>query len=226
MIAPEMWFTIFTIAKRGALHRAITLTTRELGEILGISQQTASRRISDAVDAGYLDRSHTASGMLVQITDSGKSLLTQVMNELEIAFMPPDDEIIMKGVLIEGLGQGAYYVDAYSDRFQKALGFLPFSGTLNVKIVSEESRRAVSKLKHSPPLIVRGFVDEGRTFGDVICYRVKVNNEIEGAIVIAQRTHHSPNILEVIAPFEIRKKLKLNDGDEITLTLIPLHMAT
>jgi riboflavin kinase len=49
--------------------------------------------------------------------------------------------------------------------------------------------------------------------------------QIEAAVVIAQRTHHSANILEVIAPFNLRKKLKLKDNEEITLTLVPLHLA-
>jgi riboflavin kinase len=226
MIPPETWFTLYTLAKLGGIHRPVTLTTRELGEILGISQQTASRRISDVVDMGYVNRSHTASGMLVQLSETGKTALSQVRKELEIAFIPPDDEVVIKGVLVQGIGEGAYYVDAYADRFQKALGFKPFSGTLNVKIVNEESRVAVSKMKHSPPLIVSGFTDEGRTFGDVICYRTRVNGELEGAVVIAQRTHHSPNILEVISPHNIRKKLKVGNGDEIRLTLIPLHLAT
>ena len=226
MIPPETWFTLYTLAKLGGLYKPITLTTRELGETLGISQQTASRRITDAFEMGYIDRSHTASGMLVQLSETGKAMLLQVRKELEIAFIQPEDEIVIKGTLVEGIGEGAYYVDAYADRFQKALGFKPFSGTLNVKIVTEESRIAVSRMKHSPPLIVSGFTDEGRTFGDVICYRTKVNDELEGAIVIAQRTHHSPNILEVISPHNIRQKLKVNNGDEIKLTLIPLHLAT
>ncbi len=226
MITPETWFTLYSLAKRGALHKAITLTTRELGDTLGISQQTASRRITECVEMGLIDRSHTASGMMIQLTEIGKNELSYVLKELEIAFIPPEDEIVIKGILVEGIGEGAYYVEAYADRFQRSLGFKPFLGTLNVKINNEESRRAISKMKHTPPLIVSGFTDEGRTFGDVICYRVKVNSKMEGAVVIAQRTHHSPNILEIIAPFNIREKLKVKNDDEIILTIVPLHLAT
>ncbi len=225
MTTPETWFTLYALAKRGAIHKAITLTTRELGDSLKISQQTASRRISECVELGLIDRSHTASGMLIQLTEMGRKDLMQVLKELEIAFIPPEDEIVIRGTLLDGLGEGAYYVEVYADRFHKALGFEPFAGTLNVKIGDEESRKAISKMKHTPPLIVSGFTREGRTFGDVICYRVKVNMQIEAAVVIAQRTHHSTNILEIIAPFNLRKKLKLKDNDEITLTLVPLHMA-
>ena len=81
-------------------------------------------------------------------------------------------------------------------------------------------------MRQSPPLIVTGFSHEGRTFGDVICYRMKVNGEVEAAVVIAQRTHHSENILEIIAPVNLRERLGLVDGDQVVLALIPLHLAT
>jgi riboflavin kinase len=81
-------------------------------------------------------------------------------------------------------------------------------------------------MKHSTPLVVPGFSHKDRTFGDVICYRARIEDRIEGAIVIAQRTHHSPDILEVIAPVKLRDALDLEDEDEIELRVIPLHKAT
>ncbi len=225
MITPELWFTLYALARKGAIHRNTMLTTTELGDSMGISQQTASRRLASCLEMGLITRTHTATGMMVQLTDRGNKELSQIHKDLEIAFVPPEDDIIIHGVLVHGLGEGAYYVDMYSERFQSALGFKPYSGTLNVRIVDEESRKAINRMKHTPPLIVNGFTLEGRTFGDVICYRVKVNDKIEAAIVIAQRTHHSQNILEVIAPFNIRKKLGLKDDDRVSLTLVPLHRA-
>jgi riboflavin kinase len=53
-----------------------------------------------------------------------------------------------------------------------------------------------------------------------------VNKKIEAAVVIAQRTHHSEEILEVVAPMNIRDELGLTDDDKVSLTVIPLHMAT
>ena len=148
------------------------------------------------------------------------------MTNLEIAFTPPEDEIVIRGHVVTGLGEGAYYVDVYSSKIQSALGFKPHLGTLNVKIVDEESRKAISRMKNTTPLVLSGFSHKGRTFGDVICYRVKMNKKIEAAIVIAQRTHHSDEILEVVAPVYIRDALKLNDNDDVTLIVVPLHMAT
>lgn len=193
---------------------------------MGISQQTASRRIAFCVDEGYIERIHTTDGMLLQITDKGRDELLHVMTNLEIAFTPPLDEIVIEGSVVTGIGEGAYYVDVYSAKLKAALGFKPHLGTLNVKIIDDDSRMAIGRMKNTPPLVLAGFSHKGRTFGDVICYRVKVNNEIEGAIVIAQRTHHSEDILEVVAPMNIREKLNLGEDAKVSLTVIPLHMVT
>jgi len=226
MITPDIWFTLYALSKKGAIHGKTVLTTRELGKIMAISQQTASRRISFCVNKGYVTRIHSADGMLLQITEKGRNELMQIMTSLEIAFTPPRDEIVIEGQIVTGLGEGAYYIEVYSAKLKNALGFKPHLGTLNVKISSDESRKAVVRMKNSPPLVLTGFRHKGRTFGDVICYRVKVNDEIEAAIVIAQRTHHSEEILEVVAPVDIRGSLKLDDGDTVRLTLIPLHLVT
>jgi len=226
MITPDIWFTLYSLSRKGAIHIKTVLTTRELGEMMGISQQTASRRVAFCVDQGYVTRVHTAEGMLLQITDKGRQELIHIMTSLEIAFTPPQDEIVIEGQIVTGLGEGAYYIDVYSTKLRNALGFKPHLGTLNVKVNNDESRRAVGRMKNSPPLVLTGFRHKGRTFGDVICYRVKVNDEIEGAVVIAQRTHHSEDILEVVAPVDIRSALKLCDDDTVRLILVPLHLTT
>ncbi|MBD3405820.1 MAG: DUF120 domain-containing protein [Candidatus Lokiarchaeota archaeon] len=226
MTSPDTWFTLYTLACKGAIHRNVTMTTRELGNALELSQQTASRRITDCVDEGLVTRAHTASGMILKITPRGLKELDRVYNNLEIAMAPPSDKIVIRGEVVEGIGEGAYYVEVYSEKFTEVLGFKPYAGTLNVKINNEVSRKAISRMKHTPPLIVQGFSHDGRTFGDVICYRVRVNDKIEAAIVIAQRTHHSQNILEIIAPVNIREELKIANHDEVKLSIIPLHLRT
>ena len=226
MITPEIWFTLYMLARKGAIHGRVMITTSELGELLKVSQQTASRRVSTCVTEDYVTRSHTVSGMMLQVTQRGRQELFSILSGLEIAFVPPGDEIEITGQVVQGLGEGAYYVEVYASRFRGAFGFEPYSGTLNVAIKDEESKRAVNRMRQSPPLIVTGFSHEGRTFGDVICYRIKVNGEVEAAVVIAQRTHHSENILEIVAAVNLRERLGLVDGDQVVLALIPLHLAT
>ncbi len=225
MIAPDIWFTLYVLAHEGAVHKRAVLTTRKLGNLLGVSQQTASRRVTYCAEEGYVSRVHTANGMLIQLSRKGVKELKKVMSGLELALVPREEEIVIAGRVVHGLGEGAYYVDAYSPRFHESLGFEPFSGTLNVKIVDDDSRSAINRMKQTPPLIVPGFTHEGRSFGDVVCYRVRVNQKVDGAVVIAQRTHHGQEILEIISEVNLRSKLKLKDNDLVTLTIVPLHMA-
>lgn len=226
MVIPDIWFTLYSLANKGAIHSKATITTRELGEILNVSQQTASRRITQCVEQGYLNRIHTADGMILQISDKGREELLYVLSNLEVVFTPPEDEIVIEGAIVTGLGEGAYYIEVYSSKLKAALGFRPHLGTLNVKISDDESRKAIGRMKNTTPLVLSGFTHKGRTFGDVICYRVKINRRIEGAVVIAQRTHHSEEILEIVAPVNIREALKIEDNDKVTLTVVPLHMIT
>jgi riboflavin kinase len=226
MITPELWFVLYTLAGKGAIHRKCNLTTIELGSLMGVSQQTASRRVLLCLNEGLLKRTHSATGIALQLTEKGQKELLRVLTGLEMAFAPPGEELVIEGVVVTGLGEGAYYVEMYSERFREALGFVPFPGTLNVKVTSEDSQRALEMMKNTPPLVVSGFTHEGRTFGDVICYRVRINGQSEGAVVIAQRTHHSTDILEVIAPINLRFKLDLSEESPVKLTVIPLHLAT
>lgn len=226
MLNPEIWYTLYILAKRGAVYHRCNRTTRELGTMLGVSQQTASRRITECERAGLIRRLHTPEGTSLQLTERGQSHLRNVLTELQIAFSPPTEKIVIEGIVTNGLGEGAYYVDIYATRFQEALGFRPFAGTLNIRVVREDSRNALVAMKNTPPLVVRGFSHEGRTFGDVICYRVRVQEQVEGAVVIAQRTHHDKDVLEIIAPVNIRTTLGLKNNDMVQLVVIPLHMVT
>lgn len=223
IIEPDIWFTLYALAQQGAIHRRIIITTSDLGNLLSISQQTASRRIMACLNKEYIERTHSANGMLIKITKKGIKALDDILKGLETAFTKYEDEFDVRGRVMGGLGEGAYYVEVYSDHFEKSLGFKPYPGTLNILIQDEESRIAFNRMRKGPPLIVKGFTKEDRTFGDVICYRVKINSSIDGAVVIAQRTHHSENVIEIIAPVSLRDELSLVDGDTVTLTVIPLH---
>ncbi len=118
------------------------------------------------------------------------------------------------GRLVSGLGEGQRYLsrEGYLKQFRKKLGFEPFPGTLNIKLGGpfDPSGRQVIKIE--------GFLDEGRTFGECICYRARVKG-IEAAIVRPERSSYPPDLVEVVAPVSLRRSLGLADGDVVELTL-------
>jgi riboflavin kinase, archaea type len=120
----------------------------------------------------------------------------------------------IKGILVSGTGKGTYFMsqEVYKDQIKKNLGFTPFEGTLNIKI-EEDDVEKIFKIPDHEIGIIRG--EKG--FGDVKFIKAKLNNEVNGAIIFPLKTQHKKDILEFIAPKNLRKSLKLQDGDFLTL---------
>ena len=120
----------------------------------------------------------------------------------------------LKGKIITGLGEGQYYIsrDGYRKQFNLKLGFDPSPGTLNLKLAAPFTQTGANSIE------IEGFVEENGTFGGCKCYRVMIG-DIKGAIVRPERSNYPPNLIEVIAPVNLRKALNLSDGDELEVVL-------
>ena len=97
------------------------------------------------------------------------------------------------GIVTTGLGKAAYFLgqDFYKDQFNERLGFIPFPGTLNVK-VSEEHLDEINQIRDNCENIIEP--DEG--FGAVKYVEAKINGIIDGAIVFPAKTTFKRNITE------------------------------
>jgi len=120
----------------------------------------------------------------------------------------------MRGKILSGLGQGQYFLtcEGYSRQFLERLGFVPFPGTLNV-MLDEPFPVEQQAIK------IEGFAEEGRTFGECKCYRIKLNG-IEAAVVRPERSRYPPELIEVIAPVQLRRALRLEDSDPVEVILL------
>lgn len=120
---------------------------------------------------------------------------------------------IFHGIVATGLGEGQHYIskEGYSIQFQRKLGFIPFPGTLNIKLVEPfvPSGEAIK---------VMGFSDEGKTFGGCDCYRIRING-VMAAVVRPERSNYPSDLIEIIAPINLRESLGLSDGDELEIML-------
>jgi len=218
------FFTLLKLAEMGASRRTIKISTGFLAEKMGLSQQTASRHISDLQRIGWIDRTITHDGSLVRITDMGNSELKRVFSGL-VAILeskyPPS--ITFEGVVFTGLGEGAYYVtrDPYRKQFIDKLGFDPYPGTLNLKLVSEYDVRTRAELETYPAIEISGFKNEDRTYGPVRCFHVLVNNKEKGAVVCALRSHYDTSVIEIISPVNLRSRLKLKEGNKVKVEVFP-----
>jgi len=201
---------LILLAKAGGIEKEILTTSRELSKMLNVSPQTIVRWLEDLEKDGLIKKSESRKGTLVTITEEGVKFLEKLHEELSDALYRG----IIIGEVVSGIGEGAYYVRQYAPLIREYLGFDPYPGTLNVRVIFPKT--IFDALCNVRPIIIPGFTKEGRTFGDVRAYRVKIDN-IEGAIVIPSRTIHPPKIAEIIAPVNLRKTLNLKDGDRIRI---------
>ncbi|MHA1687708.1 MAG: DUF120 domain-containing protein [Candidatus Heimdallarchaeaceae archaeon] len=207
------------LSQLGGISSEISISTSEIASCFAISQQTASRSLLSLASRGLIEFSSSPRGSKVQLTAKGENVLHQLRFELERALHPKLNVLTIKGTVFSGLGEGKYYVShrAYMEGFKSKLGFSPFPGTLNLRIDSSYLDR-VDILRGSWPIIIPGFEDEGRRFGEVLCYPVSIPGlSAQVAIIIPRRTHYSVSVLELISDVYLREELKLKDGDKLTI---------
>lgn len=150
----------------------------------------------------------------MRVMKAFRSSRKQLSNEQE-------DELTVTGEVFSGLGDAAKYISmpGYMEQFMSKLGFSPYPGTLNLKLLSDSDLKVRKHLITAGGIGIDGFSDGKRTFGAAKCFRAKVNRETEAAVLLIERTSHDESVMEVISPVNLRYQLALNDGSRIFLTI-------
>lgn len=208
--------TLKALALRGASADFVQVSTQDLGKELGVSQQTASNRLNALLGEGLIARKLGTRGQSIKLTKEGMARLRKEYADYHSIFKEKPS-LRIRGKVSTGLGEGEYYLKQaeYKDQFSSKLGFVPYEGTLNLK-VSEDDYQKLGMV-HSDAIEITGFKAEGRTFGAASCIPVKIK-DVDCAIVIPKRTHHS-DVIEVISSVYLRKRFGLKDGDEVVLDI-------
>ena len=219
------FYVLYRLAEMGASKRTVKVSTEYLAEKMSLSQQTASRHLIQLERLGWIKRTITPEGCLIRITEAGENQLKNVYSNLHQVFeaaYPPS--VTLEGVLFSGLGEGAYYIskDGYRKQFIEKLGFDPYPGTLNLKLVTDYDLKTRAELENYPGIELDGFKNETRSFGNVKCYPAVVNNKVKGAALFALRTHYNSSVIEIIAPTFLRSSLKLKDGNKVKVEIFTL----
>ena len=206
-------YALRKLALMGALDDYISISSRELGEALEMSQQSASKWILELIDCQYIMRDLGTRKQRIKITHKGVELMKKEYTEYRRIF-ERTDHINIRGEVVSGMGEGGYYIcqEGYLKQFESKLGFVPFQGTFNVRIYPEEIGK-LDIIRGTVGIMIEGFTTEGRSFGNVIAYKCKIHN-INCAILVPERSHYV-DILEIIAPCSMRRTLSLSDGDRV-----------
>jgi len=128
---------------------------------------------------------------------------------------------IIKGRVFSGLGKGAYFtqLDWVKQQCLEKLGFIPFAGTLNIQ-VSEGYLDLAQQMRAEAGIDV---VPPSPDFCPAKAIPISIGN-IKAAIIVPHAEEftdevYSADIIEVIAPVEVKKVLDIKDGDEVVITL-------
>ncbi len=204
------------LALLGALGRPIKISSSEFTRYTSTSSKTAARTLKQLEDEGLIERKIVPSGQLVKIKESGDLLLRQEYLDYRAIFSRDKQRTQLFGHVITGLGEGQYYIaqEGYSKQFEEKLKFIPYPGTLNVRL-SDTAEKVT--LQQQSIIHIDGFTDGQRTFGACKCYYVHVEG-ILAAVIVPDRTHYPRDLLEIISPVHLRETLELKDGDEVKIT--------
>ena len=217
--------TLAYLLSKGAKYNFIPVTTDSLGKSIKKSQQAASKHLLELENNQFIERVISGRNTSVKITPKGFSEMVKISSILQKSLNSSPSHIELKGTLISGMGEGAYYMSlkGYTKQFKSKIGYIPFPGTLNVRLDKKVHQESIKQFENLEGNRIQSFSDGKRTYGWVKCFHAKINNSIDCELIILERTHHDNSIMELISKECIRKLEKLKDGSQVTVTIpIPL----
>jgi len=209
--------TLIELISIGAKDTPVAITTVELAEKLGRSQQLASKHLEEFEKAGLIERFRSNGKIYVKLTKDGVLEAAALYKTLQDAFEKSADSIELQGTVFSGLGEGAYYVSlpGYKKQFEAKLRFEPFPGTLNLRLNRAIDKKLRRDMGLAKGIHIDGFSDGKRTYGGAECFPALVEGKIKGAVLVLERTSHDDSVVELISPVNVRRTLRLKDGDQL-----------
>jgi riboflavin kinase len=213
--------TLTFLLSKGAKYNFVTTTTSSLGKSIKKSQQAASKHLLELENSGFIERIISGRKISVKITPKGYSEMVKLSQALQKSLTSSSSNVLLKGTLVSGMGEGAYYMSlkGYTKQFRSKIGYIPFPGTFNVKLGKKEYTEAIRQFEEMEGTHIDGYSDGKRTYGWVKCFKAKLNSSIDCELIRLERTHHDTSTIELIAKDNLRKTANLSDGSKISITI-------
>ncbi len=124
-------------------------------------------------------------------------------------------QLTLEGRIFSGKGAGKRFIDLpwVKRQIQDKIGFLPYSGTLNIRL-TEQSEIKKERLDLSKGLRI---IPEAGYYSGVL-FKASID-ALECAVVVPLVPNYPSDVLEVIAPIYLRGKLGLADGSLVAVTV-------
>ncbi|MFC2162419.1 DUF120 domain-containing protein [Candidatus Altiarchaeota archaeon] len=194
-----------------SLSDGLTVSTTRLGEILNVSQQTASRYVIALEEDGLIERQLVRDGQKIRLSAAGIDTVKDFHTQLG-RLINEKGRLVLSGKISSGIGEGAHYVKKYARHLKEYTGYTPYPGTLNISTAySPDLKRYV---KHT----IKSFKDGARTYGNLDVIPVTLTHDGQGIdchLILPERTHHK-RVLEIIYRKNLREELGIKDDSEVT----------
>lgn len=226
------------LLSNGGKNNYLEITSSQMSRLINRSQQTASKVLIDLERQNLIERVKSNKKFAIKLTDEGYEYLKDIYEMLKKSMEDSaDKQILFKGKIVTGMGEGAYYMslEGYRKQFYHKLGYEPFPGTLNIKLEEKNYMNSRKYLINRPSIHIEGFRNSDRTFGWVKCYAATIIQEVKGSqtlsaipeynkerdvhVLLLERTHHDNSLIEVIGPQNIKDTSKLKNGDNVIIKI-------
>jgi CTP-dependent riboflavin kinase len=127
-------------------------------------------------------------------------------------------ELTLTGKIVSGVKQGAFFtrLDWFQLQCRDKLGFMPYAGTLNLKI-STDDVPVVAALEHETEI---EFIPPDSAFCSGKAYPVLIEGILAAIVFPALEVRiHDKNIIEIISDKRLKDVLKVDDGDSVELKI-------
>ncbi len=200
------------------------LTPRDVASVMKVPRQTAYRWISELSHRDLIELKKERGELRIRLSRQAVGILEELYSTLSKALLDMSIPVILQGSVVSGLGEGRYYMSlpGYLTSFREKLGYIPYPGTLNIRLCERDLPKLVAVERLLSPIVIPGFTHEGRRYGAVYCYLASLNRSERVHVIKPERTHHPRGIVEVISPRNLRESLSLEDGDIVTLIVPPI----
>ena len=113
----------------------------------------------------FITRITSGRKISVKITSKGFSEIVKLSSTLQKSLDSSPSHVDLKGTLISGMGEGAYYMGlkGYSKQFKSKIGYVPFPGTFNVRLDQKIHQESIKQFETLDGIKIKSFSDGKRT---------------------------------------------------------------
>jgi riboflavin kinase len=124
------------------------------------------------------------------------------------------------GVVFSDLGRAASFMalDWVQSALSDKLGFSPYPGTLNLKLVTAREKELWRAARETGPRIEITAPDAAHC--QARCFLVEIEGKHQGAVILPEVEGYPADKIEVVASVRLKDAIKITDGDPVTLEFV------